>query len=63
LYDVNRDGFISRADLADVTWSIYELLGSGNTVPGVDEASCREHVDRIFHASAQLSVVFQIIAI
>ncbi|CAG0918670.1 unnamed protein product [Notodromas monacha] len=48
LYDVNRDGFISRADVADVVESIYGILGSGNTVPQVDEAGCRQHAERVF---------------
>ena len=50
LYDINKDGHITKKEMVDVVNSIYEMLGR-NTEPQVDEHSAVEHVNKIFHVS------------
>ncbi|XP_022662862.1 Kv channel-interacting protein 1-like isoform X3 [Varroa jacobsoni] len=48
LYDLNGDGFISRAEMLRVVSAIYDMLGHW-TQPQVNEHTAREHVDKIFN--------------
>ncbi|XP_063852551.1 Kv channel-interacting protein 4-like isoform X1 [Scylla paramamosain] len=48
LYDVNKDGLITKAEMVDVVTAIYEMLGR-STQPLVDDTSAKDHVERIFH--------------
>ncbi|ODN06525.1 Kv channel-interacting protein 4 [Orchesella cincta] len=48
LYDLNKDGLITKNEMLDVVTSIYEMLGH-HTEPQVEENSAREHVEKIFH--------------
>ncbi|XP_065216384.1 calsenilin-like [Planococcus citri] len=48
LYDINKDGHITKKEMVDVVNSIYEMLGR-HTEPQVDEHSAMEHVNKIFH--------------
>lgn len=52
LYDINKDGHITKKEMVDVVNSIYEMLGR-NTEPQVNELSGVEHVNKIFPVSAQ----------
>jgi len=53
LYDLNKDGLITKTEMLDVVTSIYEMLGH-HTEPQVEENSAREHVEKIFHVSFSL---------
>ena len=46
LYDVDRDGLLSRTDLYRVIMSIYFMLGRSN--PEMYEKMAQDHADRIF---------------
>ncbi|XP_060869964.1 Kv channel-interacting protein 1-like isoform X1 [Metopolophium dirhodum] len=48
LYDLNKDGVITKKEMQDVVHSIYSMLGR-HTDPQVDDQSAKDHVDRIFH--------------
>lgn len=50
LYDINKDGVITKKEMQDVVHSIYSMLGR-HTDPQVDDQSAKDHVDRIFHVS------------
>lgn len=47
LYDVNGDGVITKDDLSRIIISVYDLLGK-SVDPVVDEATYRQHIDRVF---------------
>ena len=47
LYDVNRDGVITRDEMLCVISSIYNMMGRFSK-PLVDEDSARDHVDIVF---------------
>ena len=47
LYDVNKDGFITRDDLQTVVTSIYHMMGKW-CQPYIDESAIETHVDYIF---------------
>ncbi|XP_050433917.1 Kv channel-interacting protein 4-like isoform X2 [Adelges cooleyi] len=48
LYDLNKDGVITKKEMQDVVHSIYSMLGR-HTDPHTDDQSAKDHVDRIFH--------------
>ncbi|CAL4214834.1 unnamed protein product, partial [Meganyctiphanes norvegica] len=48
LYDVNRDGFITKPEMVEVVDAIYQMLGR-QTEPQVPANAASEHVERIFH--------------
>lgn len=50
LYDLNKDGVITKKEMQDVVHSIYSMLGR-HTDPQTDDQSAKDHVDRIFHVS------------
>ena len=50
LYDINRDGIITRDEMLCVISSIYNMMGRFSE-PLVDEDTARDHVDLIFRAS------------
>ena len=50
LYDVNRDGVITRDEMLCVISSIYNMMGRFSK-PLVDEDSARDHVDIVFRVS------------
>lgn len=58
LYDINKDGHITKKEMVDVVNSIYELLGR-HTEPQVDEHSAVEHVDKIFHVSESNKLIYK----
>lgn len=55
LYDLNKDGVITKKEMQDVVHSIYSMLGR-HTNPHVDDQSAKDHVDRIFHVSCLLMI-------
>ncbi|XP_050544618.1 Kv channel-interacting protein 1-like isoform X1 [Daktulosphaira vitifoliae] len=48
LYDLNKDGVITKKEMQDVVHSIYSMLGR-HTNPQTDDQTAKDHVDRIFH--------------
>lgn len=58
LYDLNKDGVITKKEMQDVVHSIYSMLGR-HTDPHVDDQSAKDHVDRIFHVSYLISLLFK----
>ena len=48
LYDLNGDGYITKAEMTSVAAAIYDMLGRF-TAPAVDDLTARQHVDTIFH--------------
>lgn len=47
LYDVDRDGLLTREDIETVISSIYDMMGP-NTDPPVDDDTIKDHVDVVF---------------
>ncbi|XP_022253551.1 calsenilin-like [Limulus polyphemus] len=47
LYDINGDGCISREEMCEIIMAVYSLMGRF-AEPSVDEASAREHSERVF---------------
>ena len=47
LYDLNRDGKVSKEELVLVVTSIYDLMGK-YTNPPIDEAAPRQHAELVF---------------
>ena len=47
LYDVNRDGQITKDEMLDIISSIYDMMGRF-AEPCIEENTARQHVDRIF---------------
>ncbi len=47
LYDINRDGKVTRDELLLIVSSVYELMGKF-TNPGIDDDSPKQHVDFVF---------------
>ena len=47
LYDLNRDGKVTKDELLLVVTSIYELMGKC-TNPTIDENSPKQHVEVVF---------------
>ncbi|XP_066507199.1 calsenilin-like [Hoplias malabaricus] len=47
LYDINKDGLITREEMMAIMKSIYDLMGR-YTSPSLREDVSREHVDRFF---------------
>lgn len=58
LYDLNKDGVITKKEMQDVVHSIYSMLGR-HTDPHTDDQSAKDHVDRIFHVSRFYSVLIK----
>lgn len=49
LYDINKDGKVTRKELTEILCSIYALLGRRPTSAAAhDEEQLTQHVDRIF---------------
>ncbi|GAB6033791.1 Kv channel-interacting protein 4 [Chamberlinius hualienensis] len=47
LYDINGDGFITKDEMHNIVNSIYDLMGKC-TEPVIEDATTREHVERVF---------------
>lgn len=47
LYDINRDGLISREEMLNIISAIYELMGRF-CEPSVYENTTRDHVEMVF---------------
>ncbi|XP_042192982.1 Kv channel-interacting protein 2 isoform X1 [Callorhinchus milii] len=47
LYDLNKDGSITREEMLDIMKSIYDMMGK-YTFPSVRDESPREHVETFF---------------
>ncbi|XP_028258222.1 Kv channel-interacting protein 2-like [Parambassis ranga] len=47
LYDLNKDGCITREEMTDIMHSIYEMMGK-YTYPSVKDNAPKEHVDSFF---------------
>lgn len=53
LYDINRDGKVTKEELLLVITSVYELMGSF-TDPVIDSSTPKQHVDIVFKVSLLL---------
>eukprot|EP00062_Callorhinchus_milii_P019839 gi/632974851/ref/XP_007903905.1/ PREDICTED: Kv channel-interacting protein 2 [Callorhinchus milii] len=51
LYDLNKDGSITREEMLDIMKSIYDMMGK-YTFPSVRDESPREHVETFFQVTA-----------
>ncbi|XP_017272361.1 Kv channel-interacting protein 2-like isoform X2 [Kryptolebias marmoratus] len=47
LYDLNKDGCITREEMTDIMDSIYSMMGK-NTFPSMKDSAPKEHVDSFF---------------
>ena len=47
LYDINRDGKVTKDELLMIISSIYELMGKC-TEPIIDESTAKQHVEVVF---------------
>ncbi|KAK7930255.1 hypothetical protein WMY93_006650 [Mugilogobius chulae] len=47
LYDINKDGCISREEMTDIMNSIYDMMGK-YTYPSIKDSDAREQVDNFF---------------
>ena len=47
LYDINRDGKVTKDELHLVITSVYELMGK-YTTPAIDESASRAHAEKVF---------------
>ncbi|XP_032418106.1 Kv channel-interacting protein 2-like [Xiphophorus hellerii] len=47
LYDLNKDGCITREEMTDIMHSIYNMMGK-HTYPSMRDSAPKEHVDRFF---------------
>ena len=50
LYDINRDGKVTKDELHLVITSVYELMGK-YTTPAIDESAPRAHAENVFKVS------------
>ncbi|XP_035516183.1 Kv channel-interacting protein 2-like isoform X5 [Morone saxatilis] len=47
LYDLNKDGCITREEMTDIMHSIYDMMGK-YTYPNMKDSAPKEHVDNFF---------------
>ncbi|XP_024115322.1 Kv channel-interacting protein 2 [Oryzias melastigma] len=47
LYDLNKDGCITREEMTDIMFSIYDMMGRC-TYPNIKASAPKEHVDSFF---------------
>ncbi|XP_041838347.1 Kv channel-interacting protein 2-like isoform X2 [Melanotaenia boesemani] len=47
LYDLNKDGCITREEMTDIMHSIYDMMGK-YTYPSMKDSAPKEHVDSFF---------------
>jgi Ca2+-binding EF-hand superfamily protein len=47
LYDINRDGKITKDELEQIVTSVYDLMGK-YTDPPANDSNCKNHVDYVF---------------
>uniref|UniRef100_A0A3Q3W1S4 EF-hand domain-containing protein n=1 Tax=Mola mola TaxID=94237 RepID=A0A3Q3W1S4_MOLML len=47
LYDLNKDGCITKEEMTDIIRSIYDMMGK-HTYPNIKDSAPREHVDSFF---------------
>ncbi|XP_076001626.1 A-type potassium channel modulatory protein KCNIP2 isoform X1 [Genypterus blacodes] len=47
LYDLNKDGCITKEEMTDIMHSIYDMMGK-HTYPSMKESAPQEHVDSFF---------------
>ena len=50
LYDINGDGIITKEEMMDIVSAIYDMMGRF-AEPMIDEATAREHVERVFQVT------------
>jgi len=48
LYDLNGDGYISKAEMTSVAGAMYDMLGR-HASPPIDDQTAGQHIDKIFH--------------
>uniref|UniRef100_A0A669D139 Kv channel-interacting protein 4 n=1 Tax=Oreochromis niloticus TaxID=8128 RepID=A0A669D139_ORENI len=54
LYDINKDGYITKEEMLDIMKAIYDMMGKC-TYPVLKEETPRQHVEVFFQASRQLA--------
>jgi hypothetical protein len=62
LYDINRDGLITREEMLNIISAIYELMGRF-CEPSVYENTTRDHVEMVFQVRVMLhyiEMIFQV---
>uniref|UniRef100_A0A8C4X123 Kv channel interacting protein 2 n=1 Tax=Eptatretus burgeri TaxID=7764 RepID=A0A8C4X123_EPTBU len=47
LYDINKDGYVTKEEMNDIIKSIYDMMGK-YTCPALNENCPKEHVDKFF---------------
>uniref|UniRef100_A0A4W6EBY4 Kv channel-interacting protein 4 n=1 Tax=Lates calcarifer TaxID=8187 RepID=A0A4W6EBY4_LATCA len=54
LYDINKDGYITKEEMLDIMKAIYDMMGKC-TYPVLKEETPRQHVEVFFQASLGLA--------
>ena len=54
LYDQDRDGFVSRSELAQMVTAIYDMMGA-KTTPPIDQYTVDQHVNAILTQACYLT--------
>ncbi len=58
LYDINRDGYITKGEMKDVVTAVYELMGNC-AEPNFEESIVNERVDKIFLVKRNDIIVYK----
>ena len=58
LYDINRDGKVTKDELLMIVSSIYELMGK-YTHPPIDDDAPKQHVDHVFKVGLFYNLNFE----
>ena len=53
LYDINRDGIITKEEMLDIVSAIYDLMGKF-AHPSINEYTARDHVEKVFQVNNKL---------
>ncbi|KAG7263592.1 hypothetical protein CRUP_035575 [Coryphaenoides rupestris] len=57
LYDLNKDGCITKEEMLDIMKSIYDMMGK-YTYPNMQDEAPREHVENFFQLTGLLAAVY-----
>lgn len=58
LYDLNRDGFITRDEMTDIVTAVYELMGRPPDAAGPETAKIKAKVEAMFTVIFYIYLLF-----